>query len=48
MTNFLLIFGNEFKKICLQVSTFANEPWKRNFLGIHFCQIDQSSRNLGK
>ena len=48
MTNFLLIFGNEFEKICLQVSTFANEPWKGNFLGIHFCQIDQSSRNLGK
>ena len=25
-----------------------NEPWKENFLGIDFRQIDQNSQNLGK
>ena len=48
MTNLLLIFANEFEKLSLQVSTFVNESWKRNFLGIDLRQIDQSSWNLGK
>ena len=42
MTNSLLILANEFEKIYLQVSTFANEPQKVNFLGIDFCQINQN------
>ena len=48
MTNVLLMFANEFKKISLQVSTFANEPWKENFIVTDFHQIDQISRNSGK
>ena len=48
MTNLLLIFTNQFEKISLQVSTFGNEPWKGNFLGIDFCQVDQNSPNSGK
>ena len=32
----------------LQVSTLANEPWKENFSGTDFCQIDQNWRNSGK
>ena len=36
------------QKISLQVSTFANEPWKENFIGIDFRQIDQNSRNSEK
>ena len=31
MTNLLLIFANEFKKVSLQVSTFASERWKEIF-----------------
>ena len=48
MTNFSLILVYEFEQISLQVSTFANGPWKKNFLGIDFGQIDQNSRNSGK
>ena len=44
MTNLLLIFANEFEKLSLQVSTFANESWRGNFLGIDLHQIDQSLR----
>ena len=40
--------GNEFEEISLQVSTFANEPWKEKFLGIDICQIDQNLQNSGK
>ena len=32
----------------LQVSTFANGPWKENFLGIDLRQIGQNPRNSGK
>ena len=39
MTNFLLISANQFEKIYPQVSTFANEPQKENFLGIYFRQL---------
>ena len=48
MTNFLLVFADEFGKNSLQVSIFANEPWKENFLGIDFRQIDQNSGNSAK
>ena len=48
MTNLLLIFANYFEKIFLQVSTFANEPWKENFLGIDFRQVDQKPQNSVK
>ena len=48
MTNLSLILANEVKQISLQVSTFENGPWKENFLGIDFRQIDQNSRNSGK
>ena len=48
MTNLSLILANEVEQISLQVSTFENEPWKENFLGIDFRQIDQNSRNSGK
>ena len=48
MTNLLLIFANEFKKIPLQAKDFANESWKEKSQGIHFRQIEQNSRNLGK
>ena len=47
MTNLPLILSNEFQQISLQVSTFANGPWKENYLGINFRQIDQNSCNLG-
>ena len=36
------------QKISSQVSTFANEPWRENLLGIDIHQIDQKSRNSGK
>ena len=39
MTNLLFILANEFENISLQVSTFANEHLKVNFLGIDFGQI---------
>ena len=48
MTYLSLILANEVEQISLQVSTFENEPWKENFLGIDFRQIDQNSRNSGK
>ena len=32
----------------MKISTFQNEPWKENFEGIDFCQIDQNSGNSGK
>ena len=48
MTNLSLILANEVEQISLQVSTFANGPWKENFLGIDFRKIDQNSRNSGK
>ena len=48
MTNLLLIFANYFEKIFLQVSTFANEPWKENFLGIDIRQVDQKPQNSVK
>ena len=48
MTNLLLIFVNQFEKISLQVSTFANEPWKKNFLCLDFSQVDQNSQNSEK
>ena len=48
MTNLSLILANEVEQISLQVSTFANGPWKENFLGIDFRQIDQNSRDLRK
>ena len=48
MTNLLLIFANELEKISLQVLSFVNEPWKENFLGIDFHQVDQNSQNSGK
>ena len=48
MTNLSLILANEVEQISLQVSTFENEPWKENFLGIDFRQIDQNSWNSGK
>ena len=48
MTNLSLILANEVGQISLQVSTFGNGPWKENFLGIDFGQIDQNSRNSGK
>ena len=35
-------------KISLQASTFANDSWKVNFLGIDLCQIGQSSLNSEK
>ena len=38
---------NSNKFLC-SVSIFENVPWKKNFLGIDFRQIDQNSRNLGK
>ena len=47
MTNLPLILSNEFEQISLQVSTFANGPWKESYLGINFRQIDQNSCNLG-
>ena len=47
MTNLPLILSNEFQQISLQVLTFANGPWKENYLGINFRQIDQNSCNLG-
>ena len=47
ITNLSLILANKFEQT-LQVSTFANGPWKENFLGIDFRQIDQNSRNSGK
>ena len=46
--NLSLILANELEKISLQVLTFANGPWKENFLIIDFHQIDQNSRNSGK
>ena len=48
MTNLSLFLANEIEQISLQVSTFENGPWKENFLGIDFCQIDQNSWNSGK
>ena len=48
MTNLSLILVNELEQISLQVSSFANEPWKENFFGTDFPQIDQNSRDLGK
>ena len=48
MTNLSLILAIEVEQISLQVSTFENGPWKENFLGIDFRQIDQNSRNSGK
>ena len=48
MTNLSLILANEFEQISLQVCTFANKPWKENFLGIDFCQIDQNWRDSRK
>ena len=48
MTNLSLILANELEKISLQVSSFANGPWKENFFGIDFRQIDQNSRDSGK
>ena len=48
MPNLLLIFANESKNFSLQVLTFANEPWKENFLGTGFRQINQNSRKLKK
>ena len=48
MTNLSLILANKVGQISLQVSTFENGPWKENFLGIDFRQIDQNSQNLGK
>ena len=32
----------------MQVSTFANEPWRENVLGIDCRQIDENAQNLGK
>ena len=34
MIDLILIFSNGLENISLQVSTFANEPLKENFLGI--------------
>ena len=48
ITHLLLIFANEFEKISRQVSSFANETWKENFLGTDLRQIDQNSQNSGK
>ena len=48
MTNLSLILANEVEQISLQISPFENRPWKKNFLGIDFRQIDQNSRNSGK
>ena len=36
------------KFLCRYISSFANGPWKENFFGIDFCQIDQNSWDLGK
>ena len=47
ITNLSLILANKFEQT-LQVSAFANGPWKENFLGIDFHQIEQNSRNSGK
>ena len=48
MTNLSLLLANEFEQISLQVPSFANGPWKENFFGIDFRQIDQNSRDSGK
>ena len=48
MTNLSLLFANEFEKFSLQVSTFTNESYKGNLIGIDLCQNDQSSRNSEK
>ena len=48
MTNLSLILSNEFEQISLQVSSFANGPWKENFFGNDFRQINQNSRDSGK
>ena len=40
--------ANEFEQISLRVSTFAKKPWKENFFGIDFRQIDQNSRDSEK
>ena len=48
MTNVSFILANKFDQISLQVSSFANGPWKENFFGIDFRQIDQNSQDTGK
>ena len=48
MTNLSLILANELEQISLQVPSFANGPWKENFFGIDFRQINQNSRDSGK
>ena len=48
MTNVSFILANKLDQISLQVSSFANGPWKENFVGIDFRQIDQNSRDTGK
>ena len=48
MTNVSFILANKFDQISLQVSSFANGPWKENFFGIYFRQIDQNPRDTGK
>ena len=48
MTKFLLILANELEQISLQVSNFANGPWKESLLGIDFYQIDQNSGDSRK
>ena len=42
------MLANEFEQISLQTTAFANGPWKENFFGIDFRQIDPSSQDLGK
>ena len=48
MTNLSLTLANEVEQISLQVSNFANGPWKETFFGIDFPQIDQNSRDSEK
>ena len=48
MTDLLLLLANELAKISMQVSSFANEPWKENFLDNDFPQIDQNPQSSGK
>ena len=50
MTNLLLILVNELEKFSLQVffATFANEPWKENFLGNDFRQNRSKFTKTGK
>ena len=42
------MFANQFEKVSFKVWTFENKPWKENFFGTDFRQVDQKLQYLGK